>query len=345
MISTLATRDSVRTMIARAQVDIANASTEVTSGRHADVGKTLGATTARLIGLRQLSDELGDITTTNAIVSDRAQVMQSALSEIAEMASDFFSVAAIAQSSPSGRSLLVEEARAKLDRLTTILSTASSGAYLFGGDNTGVQPVADYLAPQGSLGRTAIITGFNAQFGMAPSDPAASSIGPQDMRSFLIGAFATEFEDAGWSTNFSDASAVAVRNRIAPGETVSIPVSANSRGIRELYSALVAVIDGGTQQLNAESFNVLVSYVSGRAVEASTALANRQSELGIVQERIVAANERMSNQAVWLTRSIAGLEDVDAAEVAMRLSLLTTKLETSYAVTARLQKLSLLNYL
>ena len=342
--SSLATRDASRSMISRTQVDIAKASTEVSSGRNADVGKLLGASTSRLIDLRRMSEELGTITNTNAIVSGHLQTMQSALGEMNTMAQDFFSTASTAQSSPSGRDLLVADAKSKLDRLTSLLSTTFGGAYLFGGENAGVPPVANYLA-QGSSSRAAVSSAFSAVFGVPPDDPSVAGITPAALQTFLSGSFEAEFADPAWGTNFSTASTTSVRSRIAPGEIVETPVSANSKGIRDLMSALVAVIDGGTQQLNAESFAALTSYVSGRTAGAASQIADSQSELGIVQQRVVFANERMSDQSSWLTKSIGTLADVDAAEAATRLSLLSTKLETSYAVTARLQRLSLLNYI
>jgi flagellar hook-associated protein 3 FlgL len=53
----------------------------------------------------------------------------------------------------------------------------------------------------------------------------------------------------------------------------------------------------------------------------------------------------MSIQIDILTNHIGTLEGVDPYEASTRLSSLLTQVETAYAMTARIQKLTLLNYL
>jgi flagellar hook-associated protein 3 FlgL len=70
-----------------------------------------------------------------------------------------------------------------------------------------------------------------------------------------------------------------------------------------------------------------------------------QAKLGMVQGRVTKANERMSLQIDILSAHIGTLEGVDPYEASTRVTALTTQVETAYALTARLQQLSLLNYL
>ena len=53
----------------------------------------------------------------------------------------------------------------------------------------------------------------------------------------------------------------------------------------------------------------------------------------------------MSIQIDIMTNHIGALEGVDPYEASSRLSALLTQVETAYAMTARIQKLTLLNYL
>ena len=53
----------------------------------------------------------------------------------------------------------------------------------------------------------------------------------------------------------------------------------------------------------------------------------------------------MSIQIDIMTRHIGALENVDPFEASTRVSALLTQVETAYAMTARIQRLSLLNYL
>ena len=70
-----------------------------------------------------------------------------------------------------------------------------------------------------------------------------------------------------------------------------------------------------------------------------------QSRLGTAQERVKSANDRMSIQIDIMTNHISLLEGVDPYEASTRVSALMTQVETAYAMTARIQNLSLLKYL
>ena len=63
------------------------------------------------------------------------------------------------------------------------------------------------------------------------------------------------------------------------------------------------------------------------------------------QQRVTDANSRMSIQSDIMTKHISALESVDPYEASSRLSALMTQVETAYAMTARIEKLTLLNYL
>ncbi len=68
-------------------------------------------------------------------------------------------------------------------------------------------------------------------------------------------------------------------------------------------------------------------------------------KLGNVQEQVKLASERLKVQTDILNRRINDLENVNLEETSVRLNTALTQLETTYAVTARMQGLSILNYL
>ena len=69
------------------------------------------------------------------------------------------------------------------------------------------------------------------------------------------------------------------------------------------------------------------------------------ARLGIVEERVSDANARMEFQRNILQQELSSLTDVDPYETAFKLNQLLTSLESSYAATARIQSLSLLNFI
>jgi flagellar hook-associated protein 3 FlgL len=344
-ISTLAMREAARSGIAEAQARLADAADEVATGRHADVGRALGARTAHAIDLRQTIGEIDGIERSNGIAGSRLDATALALGEIGEIADGFFATVVAFRESGGDRGLLVADAAARLDKLTQLLATASNGAHVFGGENTGVPPLADFLADPPMAARLAVQGAFAAEFGFAPSDPQVATISDAQIESFLSGAFAANFSGPGWQANFSAASDVAIRDRIALDEQIETPVSANSPGIRKLVSALVAVVDGGTERLDADAFRSLSDWAASMAAAAAGDIHSSGAIVGISQDRLAEAGERLAAQRGLLERAVGGLENVDATEASMRLNLLTTRLQMSYAATVRLQSLSLLNYL
>jgi flagellar hook-associated protein 3 FlgL len=344
-ISTLAMRDAARASIARTQSRLDEAVAAVAGGRHHDVGLVLGAETARAIDMRQVVGEIDAIMRSNGLTASRLSEMQSVLTATADLANGFFETVVSSRQSGTDRSLLVADARARLGTLTSLLSTTSDGAHIFGGVNTAVTPLENYLAEPPGRARSAVRAAFAAEFGFAPDGPQARSITPSQLQAYLDGAYSAIFRDPAWQSTFSSASDAPIRDRISPREVVETPVSANSPGIRSLVSALVAVIDTGTEQLDSETFLAFVDSVAATASTAAGELVRDQAAVGIVQERLTKASERMMVQHGLLEGDVGRLERVDTVEASTRLSMLAAQLEVSYAITSRLQKLSLITYL
>lgn len=344
-VSSLVLRETSRSAVARGQSQLAKAEVEVSTGRHADVGLALGSGVSRLIDTRQLAVELDAIAAGNDVVSARFATTQSALSSMVDLAQGFFDTLVTSRQTGSDRATLIEEARSRLGSLVALASATSNGAHVFSGINSAVPPIADYLAEPPGAARTAVHSAFVAEFGFTPDDPAAATITGAQMDAYLSAGFDALFDDPAWSASFSAASDTALRDRIAPQDSITSPVTANGDGIRSLMKALVAVIDSGTADLNAEAFDNLASRITTDAGDAIQDLLRAQSELGVAQERLAKASERISIERSLIEETIGRAEGVDSYEAAIRLTTLTTQLEASYAVTARMQQLSLLNYL
>ena len=127
--------------------------------------------------------------------------------------------------------------------------------------------------------------------------------------------------------------------------TVQTSVSANEVPFRQLAQALTMISDLGAEGLNQSTFQVLADTSTSVLGEAINGLTSLQSRLAVSQEGIRSANDRMDLQKQVLTGSLLGLEGIDSFEAATRATSLLTQLETSFAMTARIQRLTLANYL
>lgn len=344
-ISTLAGREILRTAMARNQTRLNDTLKEFSTGRHADVGRALGGGISSVIDMRGISKELEGLTATNSMVGHRLTQIQSSLGGVYSLARGLVETGLSVRQNGSDPTILVADAKARLASVTGLLSSTADGAYVFSGTNTSSSPIDNYLSEPPGPARSAVIAAFATEFGFPPDDPQAVNITPAQMQAYLDGPFSALFDDPAWGATFSNATDDVMRDRISPREEIDSSASVNDPGIRKVFFALTLAVDGGFENLNAETRALVSDRIVKSADESSYDVVRNQAKVGIGQERLAQANERISIEKQAVVKRIGSAEGVDAFEVAERLSLLMTRIESSYAVTARMQQLSLLNYL
>jgi flagellar hook-associated protein 3 FlgL len=342
--STSAMAQSTRLTVLKLQSLLSDAQKEVTTGRLADVGAALGGRTGQSVSLRQEQTRLQAMMDSNGSVATRLEATQSALQAIGQDAQSFLNQLAAA---PNGniQSVLQGEAKSSLSTLIGTLNTQINGAYLFAGINADVKPIAEYDQTPPAANQQGVADAFSAAFGFSQSDPQVANISATDMQTFLDTSFADMFTDSGWKSTWSSASDQNVRSRISTSELIDTSANANDAAVRKLASAYTMVADLGTANLNVAAFQKVVDKATHLTAEALQGLTTVQANLGDAQQRVSDANSRMSIQSDIIKTHIGALEGVDPYEASSRLTELMTQIETAYSVTARIQKLTLLNYL
>ena len=105
----------------------------------------------------------------------------------------------------------------------------------------------------------------------------------------------------------------------------------------------------GIELLSSPISDEVRSLVNSRAIEhageAVNKIDNIRSKLGISENRVSKANTALDAQIEIFELHVADLEGVDAYEASTRMKSLLAQIETSYQLTARLQQLSLTNFL
>ena len=344
-VSTQAFSNANRHSIVKMQVELARAQREVASGRLADVGLSLGAQTGQTVSLRQEHARLMAISDTNGQVSARLETTQSALDGLRNTAQGLLNALLDVGRSGDAADLLQNLARSTLEAFTGTLSATHNGEYIFAGINTDVLPLADYFSDPPSAAKAAVDAAFLAEFGFAQDDPQVTNISGAEMQAFLETSFADLFEPAAWVGTWSSASEQNIRSRISPAELIDTGVNANESAVRNMAMAFTMVTDLGGPTMNAEAFQAVIDKAVQTIGGATEEFTMVQARLGIVQERVESANQRMSLQRDILVNHVNALEAVDPYEASTRITTLMTQIETAYALTARIQQLSLLNYL
>ncbi|TVR06778.1 MAG: flagellar hook-associated family protein [Salinarimonadaceae bacterium] len=344
-ISTQAIADSTRLSMIRMQSDLAKASKELSSGRLADVGLGLGSRTGHAVQLRQELTQITTIIDTNGLVKSRLSTSQAAMASLLGTAEDFMATLVTVRDGTSAGDVIKPQAMLNLKGLIGTLNANMNGQFLFSGINTDVRPLADYEDDPPSAAKTSIDGAFIGAFGVAQDDPAASAITGADMKAFLDGAFETLFDDANWAADWSDASSRNIRSRISTNELIETSANANEPAFRKLAMAYSMIGDLGLENLDRGAAREVVDKAIGLVAEALQGLTSAKARLGVAQNRVANADERLAIQRDILMQQITGLENVDLYETSTRVNTLMTQVELSYNLTARIRQLSLLKFM
>ena len=327
--------------IADGQRRLSQAQAESASGRHYDIGLALGAQTGGDIAIRlHLASLEEDVTRAN-LASVRADTVQTSLSGLSNLADRFRSTLTGARNSGDGRTLSASLARSSLDALRDSLSVSQEGQYLFSGTATDTPPLVAY----DNGPRQAVIDAFQASFGFPPDDPAAAGLSADDVSSFLDGTFAAQFSGSAWTSTWSRASDEVPTFRTQSGSRATLTTTANAPFAQMLAQAFTIMDVLGSSKINQAAFTSSVDKSLAIVSEAQVQVGEEQARLGIGQALVKDTRSGLEQRKTSLTTALSSLENVDPYEAATRVNLLMNQLESSYALTGRISRMSLLTYL
>jgi len=343
-VSTSAIANTLRLTTLRAQELLIGANKEMTTGRFADVGTSIGSRTGLTVNVRSQYDRIEGILDTNGLISQRLETSQEALGSMLTVAQNFMATLLAVRNGEKGADVLVTEAKHGLQTMTGAANTAVGNQFIFGGINTQQAPMTDFFGTPAPTSKTNIDTAFAAAFPTA-TYPTTADIPAADLKTFLQGTFSAEFTDPNWGTNWSNASSRNLTGRISPTEVMTVSTNANEAFMRDLAKAYTMIVSLPTADLSQNTYEALVGEAMTTISAATQGLIKTQAQLGSAQSRVSTASDRLSIQRDILAKQINGLEGVDPYEAKLRVDQLTTQIETSYALTARFQNLSILNYI
>jgi flagellar hook-associated protein 3 FlgL len=331
--------------MAKLQKQLVDAQKELATGRHADLGVTLGATTGVSVSMRQDMDQIQSIQSSNNLVLNRLTASQSALGTLSTSVSSFLSSLISAQTAATSQDTLIQSAHAGMQTMQDQLNASLDGQHLFSGINSDVQPMDDFFGAPPSAGAQAVTAAFVAKFGMSPTDPSVASISPGDMTDFLNNQFSDLFSDSNWSSTWTSASDKPVSNRISRDQVINTSVTATNPTFRSMTEAYAMISGLGFANLSSGTQQAIISKARDITANVTGSLTQVQSGLGVIQQRVSDSNDQIDSQVDFLTKSIDNLEQIDPAAVTTQLSQISTALQAAYSLTSQLNNLSILDYL
>ncbi len=331
--------------IGKIQNNLVKAQTELSSGRWDDVGYQLGETTGMVLDARARLMMAETIKKTNVVVKTRIDFTQNSLATITKDAQSLLNLAVAARGNQIPANVVIPSAHEGFKSFITNINADVNGVSVFAGINSDDAPLDNYFDNPPPASKQSVDAAFLAEFGFTQSDPAVANITQAQMENFLDNAFADLFTQTEWKNNWSSASDQILTGRISFSETIRTSVSANRSAIRKLAMAFTMVSDLGLENQNKAVFATVMDKAASVAGDAIGELSALRGEIGVVEERIKSADERLDAQKTMFQKLIQDHENVDANEAATRVNLLSTQLEMAYTLTGRLQRLSLAKYL
>ncbi|PYE84376.1 flagellin [Pseudoroseicyclus aestuarii] len=319
-----------RDHVARLQGQLDRAAQEVATGLTADPYGDLGAGTAVSLELRAGQDRTLGLIGANTALAGRMEATALALSEMRDTITAVMSPAASASATKTvGAAQLQALAQGALEQVAAQLNGSYGGSHLFSGAASD-RPAIDW---------------DDAVLAAAAGAPPATEAGARQTAADIAALF-TEEGFAAFYRGTPASEGPRSSAQIDEGVSLTYGVQADDPMMREALRGLSMLAAIDVSQIDdeeayaaymEEALSALSSGVSG-LTQTETRLGTQQARL----DRTIAVQQSRSD---LYQQQVLSLEAVDPYEAATRVSELETRLQATYAVTARLSGLSLLNFL
>jgi len=312
------------------KIQLARLSQEMSSGQVADLGTHLKGNTTALTGLNHEIAMLDEYSSSNSETSRILDMMQITLQRMdtqrENAANSFLSVNAETNSHQVENAAAT--AKSAFSEIISGLNSTIGGRSLFAGTAVDVAPLAepdsilvDLVASiSGATSKADIVSAIDSWF-----DTAGGG-----------------FDTVAYSGNQDNQA------RATDGQNnVSLDVRGDDPSVRELlkgfaYAAVVSDISMSvTDRVAAE----LVNEAGVKLIEAAEGFSYLQGRLGGAQEAVTLAEASNSTQRASFEIARSDMVRADPFETATKLQDIQTQLETHFAVTARLSRLNLVDFL
>ncbi len=333
---------------------LSDAAKEASTGMKANVYDALGLRSSEALALRSGMARNESFITSNEMLANKLDLTALTLRQTRETAQGFLDLAISNVAAPTQTAgELQRAAQATLDRLTGQINMTFRGVPLFAGTDSAQAPLQRWDAAHpvtGVVPRDVVSTVIDG--GIADEADAIAKVAQ------LADIYASDplvpelqrFEGTFFNgTNLVGADSLPsprVTARIDESTVISHGVQANDPAFTDLLRGLSMLASTDAAEIaDPAAYRVWV----GAAVEAVSAgiagLIDAESRLGGQQKAVENVLQMQRDRHTLFNSQVLSLEGVDPYESATRLNQLQTQLEATYAVTARLSKLSFLNFM
>lgn len=353
-LSTLTAAKFRRETVADIQQRLNRASEEMATGKKSDVYAALGLRAGELLTVRSNAASNENYLTGNRLVANKMELTATALVAVRDTLQGFLDIAIANRNAPGPTVRTVaQSAQVVYDQVAIQLNATYQGAHIFSG-------IESSRAPLQSWGQASAATG------LSPSDVLAGIVGVQIVDAADATAKLAEVSQVFSSTNgaapqtnfeatFFNGTPLLdaggdpfprLTARIDETAVLTYGVQANDPPFTQALQglAMLASIDPATIS-DEGAYQVWVDAAVEGVLAGIEGITDIEARLGTQQRIIDDTIRRQEDRADVYAKHIDALEGVDPYEAATRVTLLSTQLEAAYAVTARISRLSFLNFM
>ncbi|MBN8631373.1 MAG: flagellar biosynthesis protein FlgL [Rhodobacterales bacterium] len=303
-------------------------SQEAVTGKASDIGAALRGDFSPLLAIDASLTRLAAFASNTTDAAFQAAAQQSAIAGLTGLAGGIATtlLGATSYSTPAQIDTLATDAKGRLASAIGLLNTQVSGRAVFSG-------VATDTAPLGQVDDMLI----------ALQTAATGATTAGQVSAAVQSWFADPLGFGAYYQGGNPLSPVPV----APGETAEISTTAMDPTLRDTLAgfAMAALLDRGLLSGDAAERARLMHEAGQQLVATEDGRTTLAARIGTVEARIEAARTRNSAEETSLGILRSDIGSVDPYEAATRLQSIQAQLESLYLVTARVSRLSLVEYL
>jgi flagellar hook-associated protein 3 FlgL len=323
---------SLTNILARQGADlrgqVQRASQEVATGRHGDIGQAVRGDLSPLLAIDASLSRLQAYASTVTDVTLTIEAQQTAISGLSQLAAGITTTLLAARDYPTPVQVntMAADARGRLSSVVGLLNTQAAGRAVFSGTATDTPPLGSVDDMLAALEAAAL--------GATTADQVAAAV-------------TTWFADPLGFGSFYQGGGPLAPAPIAPGEMADPATTALDPAIRDTLAgfAMAALIDRGILPGDASERAHLAQSAGQTLLRSEDARIALAARIGTVEAQVETARTRNEAEETALGILRSGIGSVDPYEAATRLETVRAQLEALYLVTARVSRLSLVEYI
>lgn len=313
------------------KTDMNRLSLEMTTGKKADLGAALSGDYGAYAMLERSLSTLSAFETANSETAGFLQAAQTALGTVQTIGQ---ALAPKLLASANGENvadidITVQEAAQNFAASISILNTQFAGRSLFSGAEVDAPALTDANTMLAALSTAA--TGETTATG-------------------VIAAVDNWFDTAGggFETSGYGGSTQGVGSLpVAENENVKYEIRADDPALRQTLKglAIAALVSNGMLNGNPTEQRALITEAGNKLLSVDGKLTNIRARLGALEEHVESAKARNSTETAAYENARTKLLAADPYDTATNLQEIYTRIETLYATSARIAKLSFTDYM